>query len=335
MRDFWVASGHHLLDRTDGGGLLLTDDFLKAYFARPELVPPEDACADERALHAALMAQPRRAVPSGEIERIEDGDARENWSVVIAFRDHLLAHSTLEAAYLSLVREGMGRTPPMFVNHLVHLILRNALAGAEDAYTLRAAEMLFRPQKLSQHDGTVLLADEEIIERLEPAAHGSPLLAMMGGAGAAIEVLNEENAHSYRARSDGFDMALDFGTGRPGRAGLARTLEAFVRHMLGLEVAIEPVPEFRDERFAWFVGLDAEATRIGNALWRGESIASEALERVVALFHLRFTDPAEAPAELAGEPVHLILAASPERIVRVKPQNLIAGLPATSTALAS
>ena len=43
MKDFWLASGHHLLDRDGSGRLLLTDAFLKAYLARPELLPPENA----------------------------------------------------------------------------------------------------------------------------------------------------------------------------------------------------------------------------------------------------------------------------------------------------
>src|SRR6478735_2126506 len=50
MKDFWISSGHHLLDRDGGGGLVLTDDFLKLYLARPELIPPQDACDAERAL---------------------------------------------------------------------------------------------------------------------------------------------------------------------------------------------------------------------------------------------------------------------------------------------
>jgi len=39
-RDFWLSCGHHLLDRDVAGKLLVTDEFLKAYLARPELVPP-------------------------------------------------------------------------------------------------------------------------------------------------------------------------------------------------------------------------------------------------------------------------------------------------------
>ena len=43
MSEFWVSCGHQLLDRNASGHLLLTDEFLKAYFARPELVPPPEA----------------------------------------------------------------------------------------------------------------------------------------------------------------------------------------------------------------------------------------------------------------------------------------------------
>ena len=66
-KDFWLSCGHHLLDRDDGGGLVVTDDFLKAYLARPELAPPPEACDAERALYAALFADPRRPVTPAEI----------------------------------------------------------------------------------------------------------------------------------------------------------------------------------------------------------------------------------------------------------------------------
>src|SRR4029077_19770272 len=80
MQDFWLSCGHHLLDRDDGGGLLVTDEFLKAYLARPELAPPPNACAAERGLHAALLEAPRRPVTSADVAAIADPDARENWS---------------------------------------------------------------------------------------------------------------------------------------------------------------------------------------------------------------------------------------------------------------
>ena len=66
MKDFWLSCGHHLLDRDAGGGLVVTEEFLKVYLARPELTPPPDACVVEKTLHATLMSDPRRSVSADE-----------------------------------------------------------------------------------------------------------------------------------------------------------------------------------------------------------------------------------------------------------------------------
>ena len=76
MRQHWVSSGHHLVRRADHGGLMATPEWMMAYLARPELVPPDDACAAERALHAALLADPFRAVRADEIAALADPDGR-------------------------------------------------------------------------------------------------------------------------------------------------------------------------------------------------------------------------------------------------------------------
>ena len=70
MRDFWISCGHHLLDRNDSGGLVVTDDFLKVYLARPELMPPPEACEAERKLYQALLADPRRPVAPTKSPRL-------------------------------------------------------------------------------------------------------------------------------------------------------------------------------------------------------------------------------------------------------------------------
>ena len=84
MKDFWLSCGHHLLDRNAGGGLVVTDEFLKVYLARPELTPPEEACEAERALHATMLRDPRRAIAAEQIRAITDPDARSmatrSWS---------------------------------------------------------------------------------------------------------------------------------------------------------------------------------------------------------------------------------------------------------------
>ena len=327
MRDFWLSCGHHLLDRDAGGGLVVTDEFLKAYLARPELMPPPEACAVERALHAALMDEPRRPVAAGEIATIADADARENWQVMLGFRDHLLRHRTLEAAYLALARGDMRGTPALFVDQLVHLILRNLLDGCDDPLVLRAAEMLFRTQRLTVHDGALVAADDELIAGVggRPV---SPLVAMLGPPPTSrIAVLGEANAGDYWDRSDHFDTALDLTAGRRGHAALGEAIARFVAHLLDVAVDIEPIVAARDVALAWYVGLDLDGTRIGDALWNGEVLDEATAGRIVALYRLRFRDPAAVRPEVGEEPVYLILAMTSERTLRIKPHNLVVGLP--------
>jgi len=327
MADFWLSCGHHLLDRDEGGGLLVTDEFLKVYLARPELAPPPNACAAERGLHAALLEDPRRPVMSADIAAIVDPDARENWSLMRAFRDRLVRHKTAEAAYLDLVRHGVGATPPLFINHLVHVILRNLLDGCEDVFMLRAAELFFRPQRLSVLDGSLIAADEEKLSGESPQPV-SPLVAMLGLPEAGeIDVLNDANADTYWERSDLFDMALDLTAGRRGLEGLGKVIARWIAHLLSVEVAIEPLVEAADINLTWYVGLDADATRIGDALWRGEEPEPAARQRIVGLYRLTFRDAEMILDKAQGEPIYLILAMTPDRRLRMKPQNLVVGLP--------
>jgi hypothetical protein len=327
MKDFWISCGHHLLDRNASGGLVVTDEFLKAYFARPELMPPEDACAIERRSHRELLADPRRPVGADEVAAIADADARENWRFVLVFRDLLLRHPTLEAAYLALVRSGSINLPPLFVNQLVHVILRNALDDCDDPFVLRAAELFFRPQRIMPHEQSLLLGDEEVIGGLSP----TPVLSLMSMLGATtdaqIDVLSEENAESYWQRSDQFDMGLDLTGGRRGPAALAEAMTRWISHLLGIDVTIEPLTELRDVKLAWYVGLDSEATKIGDRLWHDEALDDRTAGRVLALFRLTFAD-AGLVADAGGrEPVHLILAMTSNQGLRIKPQNLLSGLP--------
>ncbi|HEV8681123.1 MAG TPA: DUF6352 family protein [Stellaceae bacterium] len=327
MTDFWLACGHHLTDRDPSGRLLVTDELLRAYLARPELQPPEDACAAERFLHAAILAEPRLPVGAAEIAAIADPDARENWQRMIGFRDHLLRHATLEAAYLALVQQDIGATPPLFLDQLVQLILRNALDGCDDPYVLRAAELFFRLQRATVLDGALLLADDERIAGADAAAF-SPLGAMLGlPPPAELDVLTEKNAPSYWQCSDSFDMVLDLSVGRQGAAALATVIALWLRHMLEVEVLVEPLREMRDVRLSWYVGLDAEGTRIGDALWRGEPLDDATRQRVAALFRLTFADPRDVAPEFAHEAVYLLLAMREDRMLRLKPQNLLTGLP--------
>lgn len=327
MKDFWLSCGHHLLDRDGGGGLLVTDEFLKVYLARPELAPPPEAGPVERTMHAALLADPRREVAASDIAAIEDEDARENWQLMIEFRDHLLAHKTLEAAYAALARQGTGRMPPLFLNQLVHVILRNALDGCDDPYILRAAELFFREQRMTVHDGSLIAADDETIAGIGETPL-SPLVSMLGlPAAAEIDILTDENADTYWQRSDRFDMALDLTAGRRGLGALGEVISRWISHTLAVDVDVEPLTEVQDASLAWYVGLDAQGTKIGDALWNGDELDETTRARVVGLYRLNFRDPDMVTDRVKGEAVYLILAMSADKVLRMKPQNLLTGLP--------
>ncbi|MDQ1080762.1 DUF6352 family protein [Pseudoroseomonas cervicalis] len=334
--DVWVASGHQLCDRDEAGRLVATPDLWRAFLARPELVPPEEACAAERELHAALLADPLRAVT---VPELADPDAAENWQVFLAFRDRVMAHPTLEAAWLALYREDVRGVPPLFLQMLTQLITRAALEGEADAFVWRAAECLFRPQRAAIHHGALLLADEEVVEARAADGDFGALGRLLTEAGSPpreveLDVLGEADLAPYAARSDAHDYALDIAEGRPGQFGMARALERFIRHVLGEEVAIRPVPVIEDAAWTWHVGLDSEATAIANDLWHGRAVAQERLARILWLGVLEFREQTRVLPRVAGKPVYLALAMNGAQMLRMKPQNLATGLPLIAAAAA-
>jgi hypothetical protein len=325
-RDFWLACGHHLLDRDAAGNLLVTDEFLKAYLARPELLPPPEACLAERELHSALLNDPRQPVGTAQIATIADADARENWEVVIGWRDHLARHRTLEAAYLDITRRNV-KLPHAFIGHLTQAILRNALDGCKDAFILRAAEMFFRPQRVAIQGASIVAIDEET-EALFGRPTRSPLEALLGlPTTTEVDLLDDRKADGYWERSDRFDMALDMSAGQRGPAALGDVITRWISHLFAIDVAIEPLAELHDASWSWYVGLDSEATRIGDTIWRGGDLDDATRAKLVGLFRLTFLDPADMIEKIRGEPVYLLAAATEDEMLRLKPQNLVTGLP--------
>ena len=327
MSDFWLACGHHLCDQTEDGRVVATPDLWRAFLARPELLPPEEACPAERALYAMLREEPMRAA---DPSRLADADARENWTHFLAFRDRVAAHPTLEAAWIALYREGVAGIPPIFLQMLTQLVTRAALDTTTDTFTIRAAELFFRPQRVAITQGAMLLADEETVATRSADAGFGALGRLIVEAGATpreveLDVLSEDNAALYLGRSDAHDFALDIAENRPGQHGLARALEAFIGHVFSEPVTITPIPTIRD--WTWHVGLDAEATGIANDLYRGNPVKQARLARILWLGAMDFADPSRVLPRVAGEKVTLALAMDPANMLRTKPQNLVTGLP--------
>jgi hypothetical protein len=253
------------------------------------------------------------------------------------FRDRLIAAPSLEAVYVNLARNGAGDLPPIFFSQLCHLILRNALEGCDDPYVLRAGELFYRSQQAAVHEGTLLLADAEVVEAQQHAEHdlhGSPLTAMLAPPKAfgEMDVMEDENAWTYWSRSDAHAMVMNIGGNQKARAGLCRVIERWIAHLLGVAVSVETVASIEDRDWRWFIGLDSEGTKIGNALWNGTAVDANASERIAALMRLTIADARLVDERVGTRPAYLILAMGADRMVRLKPQNLIVGLPLVSAA---
>ncbi|HEX4943125.1 MAG TPA: DUF6352 family protein [Usitatibacteraceae bacterium] len=340
-QDFWASSGFRLLGRGPEGWLVPGDDYLRHFLARAELLPPPEAGAGERHLHARLLDKPRLAVGDADLAAVEDEDARDNWVQFLLFRDRLLAAGSLEACYVEQFRRSQGGGPdrqvgvefaPPFIDALAQAIVRGLLEGTADPWLARAGELFFRRQRVSVEGGMVLAADASTIEAYAETggfgnvgrllrAQQTPLAAVK------LDVLNAENAPFYFLRDEFFSFLLDLTPGREGARALAAVLERWVAHLAGVRVAIEPLARIEDERWRWHAGLDVESTAILNALFRGESVSDEARSRLVSLFRLTFADAGDALPEAAGRPVYLGLAFRDDHTLKLKPQNLLVNLP--------
>lgn len=330
-QDFWRNSGFHLLERDASGRLQVTDDFLRAYLLRPEIRPVEESGPRERALHDALIDAPRMAIADAQLDAIEDEDARFNYRVLLDFRRRLLAAGSLEAAYLALFN-GAVTVPPLFIDQLAQIILRNVLDGVDDALEARAAELFFREQKAMTEDGVVMLAD---LETVQMHSSGSAL----GSIGRLIveaqtqvksvdlDVLDTDNAALYWPRDQRHDFVISLNYGRAATKAFCRVIERWIAHFFGVRVTVTALRQIEDSRWAWHIGLDAQATGVLNDLWHGEEVEHGRLQRMLGLFRLDFADAADMRADIAGRPVYLALAMDESNVVRMKPQNLLLNLP--------
>jgi hypothetical protein len=356
MHDPWQPGAHPQLEATPHGWLRPTDAWLRPFLTLPELALVDESCVGETALHDALVASPARAVTPAELDAIDDVDARANYRTYLAFRDALLAAGTLEAYYLALMRSGQVTIPPAFVERIVQAIVRHSLDANANAFEARAAEMLYRPQRLTLTDGCMLAADLATIDLLnETAGFGDigRLLVQSKAPMAALQmtVLRADNAPDYweqsgpRRERHGFvldlthEIASDVGHGltftmtraHSGLTALARVLERWLAHLLGVQVVITPLQNIADATWRWHVGLDVESMALLNDLYEDRPVAEGRMQRLISLFKLEFTNPAEMRADVAGKPVYLGLAMTPDGTLKLKPQNLLLNLPLAAT----
>jgi hypothetical protein len=331
--DFWRGCGYRLLARTPEGRLAVTDDFLRSFLVRQELAPVPGSCAAELHLHDALLAHPRDTIDTAAIEAIADADARENYRIWLRFRDRLVGAESLESAYIGLFQGEGVDVPPLFVAQLTQIVLRHILGERADPLAARAAEMLFRPQRIAvTDDGAVMAADEVTVETLADSGGFGSLGELLARNRTPmrtvdLDVLSAENGASYWERDERHDLSVSLNRGQPALAALMRVMEDWIAHFLGVQVAIRAEREIDDAHWSWHVGLDAEASAILNDLYNRQPIDEARMGRLLCLFRLDFDNPADMRPALAGRPVWLAMAMDERNRLRLKPQNLLMNLP--------
>ncbi len=346
--DFWPSSGFSQLHRNQRGWLTPTDAYLRLFLARPELALADESCAAEIALHAALGMEPRHKVAASTLDALADADVAGNYRHFLAFRDALLAAGSLEAWYLATLRAGIVNLPPLFLDLVVQACVRNVLDGEQDAQVVRAGEMLFRAQRIHTLDGQVLSGDQTVLDLLNETGGLGDIGRLLTQSNAPLrevnlEVLTDANARRYWENADRHNFLLDLtheisnelshglvltmARARSGLKALARVLEAWVAHFLGVQVSIKPEQKIEDANWRWHVGLDAESSALLNDLYEDHPVEPARMQRLLSLFRLRFANPLEMRADVAGKPVYLGLAMNADKIIKLKPQNLLLNLP--------
>jgi hypothetical protein len=351
---FWPESGYAELQRDARGWLQATPGYWRLWLQRPELALVPESCSAERCLHDALLAAPGMPVGPDALKPIKDDDARENYALFLRFRDEVDSAGSLESAYMQWMRQGDVQLPPLFLDGVVQAVLCHLLDGVDDAWVWRAAELLFRRQRITVEGGRVLAGDSDTLDSLKATGGLGEMGRMLIEGGAPlkavdVQVLQPDNAAAYFTQRPGLGryaylldmtheiqkelphgLVLNMVNARSGLKALSKVLALWVQHFLGVSVQIAPVQQVDDPAWRWHLGLDATATALLNDLYQGQALSAQRQQQLISLFTLRFDKPQDMRADVQGKPVYLGLAMTEQGLLKLKPQNLLLNLPLTT-----
>ena len=351
MHNFWTACGHQHLKLNERGWMSPTPDYWRLWLERPEMALVPESCKAEKRLHKALFETPAMQVATADLKAFKDDDARQNYELFLRFRDDVQNAGSLESAYMGWMRSGQIQLPPLFIDLVVQAIVCNVLTGVNDAWVWRAAELLFRRQRITVQEGRVLSGDSDTLDNLQATGGLGEMgrLLMEGGAplkAVDVKVLHKDNEERYLAQREGLGryaflldltheiqnelphgLILKMVNARSGLKALSAVLALWVEHFLGVAVQIEPVQKVDDPAWRWHVGLDATATALLNDLYQGAELEAKRQQQLISLFKLRFERPQDMRVDVQGRPVYLGLALTEQGLLKLKPQNLLLNLP--------
>jgi hypothetical protein len=351
MNNFWTACGHQHLTPNERGWLVPSPDYWRLWLQRPEMALVPESCREEERLHKALLETPLMQVTPASLKAFKDEDARENYELFLRFRDDVQNAGSLESAYMGWMHSGHIQLPPLFIDLVVQAIVCHLLSNEDDAWLWRAAELLFRRQRITIEGGRVLAGDSDTLDQLQATGGLGEMgrLLMEGGAplkAVDVKVLHKDNAERYFVQREGLgryafllDMThelqnelphgliLSMVNARSGLKALAAVLTRWVQHFLGVSVQIEPVQKVDDPAWRWHVGLDVTASTLLNNLYEGQALDDSPQQQLISLFKLRFDHAQDMSADVQGKPVYLGLAMNEQGLLKLKPQNLLLNLP--------
>jgi Family of unknown function (DUF6352) len=354
MQHIWTACGHQHLNPNERGWLAPSPDYWRLWLQRSEMALVPESCKEEVRLHKALLEAPLMQVTPASLKAFKDEDARENYELFLRFRDDVQSAGSLESAYMGWLQSGNIQLPPLFIDVVVQAIVCQMLSDVDDAWVWRAAELLFRRQRITVRDGRVLSGDSDTLDQLQATGGLGEVgrLLMEGGAplkAVDVKVLHPDNEDRYLTQREGLgryafllDMTheiqnelphgliLKMVNARSGLKALATVLSRWVQHFLGVSVKIEPVQKVDDPAWRWHVGLDATATALLNDLYQGHELDAQRQQQLISLFTLRFDNPQDMRADVQGKLVYLGLAMNEQGLLKLKPQNLLLNLPLAS-----
>jgi hypothetical protein len=111
-----------------------TEKFWKSLLQLPQLALVSESCRDEKRLHDALQLKPLRPVKPEELTAIRDEDARDNYAMLLLFRDGVIAAGSLSTWYVQLFSSGKIDLAPLFIDLAVQEILRAVLPDEADPF---------------------------------------------------------------------------------------------------------------------------------------------------------------------------------------------------------
>lgn len=337
MQNYWLKSNYQKLSINADNQLVITDDFLRTYLNRPELALIPESCEQEKKIHQNLINNPRALIQESEIKKMEDADIQINYQIWLRFRDKLLESKTIEGFYLSLFQGDGVDVPPLFVDQLTQILCRHLLGDRPNVFETRCAELFFRAQKITMsEEGHIMAADQETVDKYAQTGGFGSIGELLKQNAAPLrtidlDVLTEENASEYWDRNELFDFVLQLNFDQEGAKAIARLIEKWIFHFHGTKVKVTPLGQISDSRWSWHIGLDATASEILNALYRGEIVDNGKLAQVLCLFKLEFIDKGRMRPEIAGKPIYLAMAHDSEKCLKFKPQNLLINLPLAET----